>query len=334
MAIDTTKLAKMLALVDSPAPGERAAATSLITSMLAAAGKSWLDLPAIFGATQATPQQASATAGAPGGASSFRDFADFMEDKEPGYKAEREAERRQQARDQAAFRAALIARYGSEEAALAPTPMERAVDEAVAPFAKEEMRDYGNGRFQAKTLDGWWRSFDPAPQHVADAVRGALPLPLTVAAAKAEYDSWRERDRELNAIRGDGGDTELSLGCSLREQIVHGMLTHGLRATGARDAIVRWRFIMDSENVPRAEEMEAVLADLEHLAEMQTQAGRSAQGGQSDTTTARRAAVERLLSNLDTAVLPDREIARRVGVSPQTVGNIRRRVQPQCQRGE
>jgi DNA-binding Lrp family transcriptional regulator len=44
------------------------------------------------------------------------------------------------------------------------------------------------------------------------------------------------------------------------------------------------------------------------------------------TASDRREEVIRLLSNVDTTTLADREIARMVGVSPQTVGNIRRRI--------
>ena len=62
-----------------------------------------------------------------------------------------------------------------------------------------------------------------------------------------------------------------------------------------------------------------MIADLEHLVP------RSVPEGHSVTATARSAEVLRLLSDMQTAALPDREIARRTGVSPQTVGNIRRR---------
>ena len=68
-----------------------------------------------------------------------------------------------------------------------------------------------------------------------------------------------------------------------------------------------------------------MLADLEHLARTQTTPISPVQTGHHATATARRAEVERLLSDPATATLPDRKIARRVGVSPQTVGNIRRR---------
>jgi DNA invertase Pin-like site-specific DNA recombinase len=78
---------------------------------------------------------------------------------------------------------------------------------------------------------------------------------------------------------------------------------------------------------------EGLIEDLEHFAALEKSAGvhfGRAPGAHDTvplrTATERRAEVKRLLSNVDTAHLSDREIARRVGVSPQTVGNIRRRM--------
>jgi hypothetical protein len=52
----------------------------------------------------------------------------------------------------------------------------------------------------------------------------------------------------------------------------------------------------------------------------------SVQTEQHATARDRRAEVIRLLSNFNGPALSDREIARRVGVSPRTVGNIPRRL--------
>ena len=117
----------------------------------------------------------------------------------------------------------------------------------------------------------------------------------------------------------------LSLGCRLRQDIVADMLHHELRAASIGDAIARVRAILDSGMMASTEELEPVLADLEGLAAMPVEAAASVQTRHLSTATARRADVLRLLSDPATAVLSDREIARRVGVSPQTVGNIRRR---------
>jgi DNA-binding CsgD family transcriptional regulator len=66
-----------------------------------------------------------------------------------------------------------------------------------------------------------------------------------------------------------------------------------------------------------------MIADLEHLVKIQQA---SVHNGQILNTTERREEILRMLSNMDTVALSDREIARRVGASPQTVGNLRHRM--------
>ena len=334
MAIDAKKLAKVLALMDSPNPGERDAARERAGAILKAAGKTWRDLPAILG----TPPVAPVAAATPVFTDVMRGFDDYMEEKEPGWKAKRAAEQAQKAREQADYRAAVIAKYGSEETALEPIEIECTVDAAVAPFVREVLKEYsdGSGNYRDATLDGWSHFLDgPTPAHVIAAVRAALPLPVTIAEAKAEVDAWCERDRDIEAIRGKGGDTWLSLGCNLRRDIVQAMLYRELRATNLADAIVRHRATAETGTYPSSEETAAMLADLEHLADLE--AARTVQNEHQEpapdsrvhiehaTATARRAEVLRLLSDENTAMLPNREIARRVGVAPATVGNLRRR---------
>jgi DNA-binding CsgD family transcriptional regulator len=330
MAIDAAKLLKVTALLDSPNEGECAAALRTANKMLAAAGKRWRDLPAILGAPPAAPPRAAAAAptrpATP--AAAPQSFEDRMEEKEPGYKARCARAQAQRAQEQAAARAAVIEKYGSQDAAVAPSVMEATVDAAMAPFVREEMRQFSNGRFPRKTLDGWSSYGDPVPPHVGAAVRAALPLPTTLAEAKAETDAWHERERELGAIYGPDGDW-LSLGCGLRLQIVTALLYHDLRATSLEDAIVRHRAIRGRGFVPNSEEADAMIADIEQLARMQAVTTNPVQSGRLATATDRRSEVLRLLSNLDTVALSDREIGRRVGVSPQTVGNLRRRFEGQ-----
>jgi hypothetical protein len=171
--------------------------------------------------------------------------------------------------ERAAFREAVIARHGGEEAAAAPIALERAVDDAAARFVRTETRTFAAGEASLTTLDGWWW-VGAVPEHVAAAVRAALPLPTTLAEAKAEMDAWHARNLERCAIAGNTvGSNLLSLGCTLRRQIIADMLAHGMRAVSLGDAIVRQRFIMAAfdEKVPSREEMAAMLADLEHLAQ-------------------------------------------------------------------
>jgi hypothetical protein len=169
MLLDNSKLAKVLALVDSPNAGESQAAINRVTVLLQSAGRTWRDLPEIMGAPHA------------------RDFEDFCEEQEPGYKAGQAEELRQKQRQEAAaFLKDVITRYGSRRAALAPSPMERAVDRAVAPFVREQKCEDLNGHFPTTTLDGWWQLELPAPDHVQEAVVRALPLPKTIREALDE----------------------------------------------------------------------------------------------------------------------------------------------------
>ena len=66
-----------------------------------------------------------------------------------------------------------------------------------------------------------------------------------------------------------------------------------------------------------------MIADLEHLAKIRQA---SVHNRHILTTTERREAILGMLSYTDTVALSDREIARRVGASPQTVGNLRHRM--------
>jgi hypothetical protein len=321
MTIDTGKLQKVMALLDSPNAGERMAALVATNKVLAAGGKSWHDVSTILTgglgphAPVAVPPQANP----------FGGFDDWMEKQEPGHKARCAAERARQTQEQAAYRAAVIARYGGKDAATKPTEIERTIDAAVAPFMRKEMHTDSRDPTPRTTLDGWWWDGGQISERVVAAMQAALPLPTTIAEAKAEYDIWRERDCELEAIQGRGRDTWLSLGCYLRLHLVTNLLHHCLRAVSIEDALVRQRAIRDDDMPPDENEQDAMLADLEHLARTQTTPISPVQTGHHATATARRAEVERLLSDPATATLPDREIARRVGVSPQTIGNIRRR---------
>jgi hypothetical protein len=116
-----------------------------------------------------------------------------------------------------------------------------------------------------------------------------------------------------------------------RRKIVRELLEAGLRARSIADVLIRQRYLVREEwNMPGVEQ--AALANLEVLAEMaKTAADLSVQTGhvhtgRRETARDRRAEVIRLLSILDAGALSDREIGCRVGVSPQTVGNVRRRL--------
>jgi len=194
----------------------------------------------------------------------FARFADAMEAKEPGYKVRRAQERRERERQWGEYRIAVIAKYGSEDAAKEPTPIEQTIDAAVEPLR----RGVREGTRAVESLDGWHRllSTREAPDSVRRAVEQAAPMPTTILAAKTEYDLWNERDDELAAAWGAArGEAEyLSLGCYLRRDMVRDLLETGLRAQSIGDVLIRQRHYVERDFTMHEVE-QAVLADLEHL---------------------------------------------------------------------
>jgi hypothetical protein len=251
---------------------------------------------------------------------------------QPILKTAWEQEEKNRRQRHAAEREAVIRRYGSLEAVLAWQPREQLLREAVAHLCvfKKAKPD------GVVSIDGWTLSSPrAAPRRVMRLLSEAYRLPATITEAQEEFGYWATRDRDLClALESDPANGQLDLPAWLRYQIVGDLLGTGLRANSISEVLLRQRHLVNS-GMFSAEIEDAVLRDLEHLAAGECRAG--VQIGQSATTidqsgvrhaTAkqRRAAVIELLSNLDTRTLADREIARRVGVSPQTVGNIRRRL--------
>lgn len=310
MALNIEKLRKIWALVDSPQAGEAKVARHMAEQMVAEFGYTLADIPALL--NQHPPEKRPVH-------NVFDGFDDFMEREEPGYKARKAQERVEKRVALAAYRELIITRYGSEAAALASTPMERIIMIAVQPYAE----------LFCATSTGWVE-IRTAPKDVLDAVKAAMPMPESIVEAKAEYDKWEERDRELGALHWDElGNTYLSPACHLRREMLLDLVRTGMRAASLEDVLVRQQWFVNRDF--QDDEVErAVLADLEYLLVRQratVQNGRSPNAATARLRTAseRRAEITRILSNLDTRMLSDREIARRVGCSPQTVSNLRRR---------
>lgn len=324
-AIDPTgveRLRKIWALASSPNAGEAAAARDRAAVFLARLGKTIADIPDLLAAKAKTPGPSPGPAGFTFYDMNNPDHVAAWAESDRRHRAER-------ARKEAPEREAVLSRYSSMDAAIAPCEREVLLRMSVRKWAI--YRDWPNQRW-IDSIDG----YNPLslhydmPPHVKEALSAAYPLPVTIGEAKSEYDYWERRDRELGLILEDTSNTQLDVSAYGRQEIVRGLLETGLRAQSLADVLIRQRYLVDSESV-MVEVEQAVLADLEHLAAMAELAPKSAvqnghvHNGQRETATARRAEVIRLLSNVDTARLSDREIARMVGVSPQTVGNIRRK---------
>ncbi|MFH5926411.1 hypothetical protein [Roseomonas xinghualingensis] len=261
--IDLAKLRKVHAMTTSPNPHEAAVAWSKVDGILKAGGKTRRALPGLLKGSTEKPVDPPQGAG---GFSPFAGFDDWMEEKEPGYRARmarERAEKRQREKDELAD---LLRRYGSMEALEADNAMEAAIEAAAGPFKGKVKHQFANGVFEVDGLDGWYDSLfiDRAPERVKAAIAKAIPMPVTVTEAKAEYDAWDARDRELGLAWGRLDDNQLSLPCRIRQEMVRRLFETGLRSRTMEEVLVRQRHLLDSNSGLGIEE--AVLADLEALA--------------------------------------------------------------------
>lgn len=329
--LDLVKLGKVLALVDSSNEGEAAAAIESARRLLARDGKRFADLAVMLMETAApspppppppSPPPPPPPAAAPPPQPPRPDF------------------RSRRARASAPDAQTVLGRHGNREAVMAPCSREKLLRGAVARWSVAH--DTPNERW-TRSLSGW--TSDSLPRHMPPEIRRAVEtaysLPSTVAGCLAELEYWEKRGFEIASMRGLDGqmvpdDIEptrhLDLPAYARAIVIRRLVEHGLRAANIQDALARaeyWRAHSGRGSWVEA----AILADLRHLAGID-RASRHRDGQEADiaqpthfrTASERREEVMRLLSDPAMAALPDREIARRVGVSPQTVGNLRRRV--------
>jgi hypothetical protein len=167
---------------------------------------------------------------------------------------------------------------------------------------------------------------DKLPQSVIDVVSAAYPLPLTVTEAKAEYDYWRNRNHELELVYGNEyGDSMLGLAAQAREDIVWKLFKSGLHAKTFAEVEMRMAADLES-GMHDYEMMDETLADFRRLNEQQRADRSTTSVHLGQTVAERRAAVIALLQDPANMGRSDRDIAATIGVSPQTVGNLRRKL--------
>ncbi len=331
--LDTVKLGKLLALAGSDQDGEAVTALRKANAMLKSAGMSFTDVAEKLKAPKAPIVQNGRQSNQDQGAtwnSAFTGFDDWVEAREPGWKARRSAERNKRNRDQAEERISVIAKYGSEDAATAPCERERVLDDACAHLVRRVIKTDSRGKLSMDTLDGWAGGVDDPPASVIEAVSSALPMPTTIREAQEECVYWETRNREIDAIHGFTGDRQLGLAAEVRWGLVRGLYERGLPILDLDDIHARLQFVASSEfNCDAADAAPALLEAFERLvinAGLATVSAPTVQSGRLSRASDRRSRIIDMLSNSDTAKLSDREIARQVGVSPSTVGALRRRM--------
>ena len=295
---------KVIALMRSTEhEGERASARKRAADIAARCGMTFEEAIRIHDAPTAAKAK-------PAEGNTFAGFADWMEEKEPGYKAREAAKRAEKVQAWSLRKAAIIARYDSVEAAAAPCWREKLILAAVAPWRTVQRRPYE--RWTDK-LDGWrdaLKGYRHAPARVIAAIAGAYPMPMTFAEAKAESDYWEARDNELRDVfskdgSGDDlGDTALDFAASLRADMVRDLAERDLPVTTLAD----------------------LFRDLTTLVEQQAAAPAPSPTA---APAAPRSNRPELVGQIKEALKADarrsdRWIARALGCSPTTVGAVRR----------
>ena len=228
-------------------------------------------------------------------------------------------------------RAAIIAKYGSVDLAFARDEREQALHDAVARWLVPQAGCKPEGRW-SESLDGWtdMQPIDKAPGRSVQAIKAALSLPSTISNAIAELNAWTARDHEIElALEDYAGNGGLDLPARLRCEVLRKMIVSELPATCIADAIARLEYAEQTAGGFAASAIAPTLADLRHLLAVSTlDTAKSnpapVQTGQPATASARRAQVMAMLSNVDTAGWSDRAIAKVSGVSPTSVGKLRR----------
>lgn len=337
--------AKVRALHDrTDNAGERAAAASRMEKLAHKAGMSVSEALSKLD-TPAQKSQAQAAADA------FNDFFNT-----PEMRARRaERERVRQARC-----VELTDEYGTEAQAFEDTPREAALKAACEPLIVWDARPQWSGHY---TLVVWGELAGKAqmPASVRAAVSAGWPIPETVSVAWAEFDAAEKLDSDRAVFEPAYTPHRwVEARRYVLEELCNTMPARSLNDIRAR---LSWMEYLNGLQMAQDLEEEAVRlatlrADIERMAvqlrQDRTWAGNSADLGvepadQADPLSSpdpvnatavqdgqegvafhhplRRTNADKrrdLLALLDSG-LSDREIARRVGVSPSTIGNVRRR---------
>jgi hypothetical protein len=191
----------------------------------------------------------------------FAGFDDWMEAKEPGYKARRALERERKERDRRDRAAALIARYGSVEAVLAPCEREAAPIAALAAWRETCAPPYERW---TRTLAGVADYLLPLPPQVDAALRAAISLPATIGEARVEFDHWRRREDEIADVCPAMAAQPLDQVAERRMRIVEDLIDHGLPVETMADLLDRFRLHIDREAHDHKMELR-LFHDLERL---------------------------------------------------------------------
>lgn len=322
--LDTEKFRKVHTPMRGGATeGERAAAKARAEAMAQRAG---MTLAQAMSSLDIAPQSA------PGNI--FAGFDDWMEKKEPGYKAKEAAKRAARDVRDNARRAEVLATFNTEEALFARNEQELALDRAIASLAtwKYWTDDDGSRHRYADTLDGrkptcgFWRHDDITPA-IREAVMRAYPWPSNLDTALHEVKAW-DRLRWDRGLFCDTGEWNHYAEVECRIVLLEHELATSRPAASWEDVQARFdwkRYEFERQWIEPTTEhdefMDRLRADFEILRERYAETVQNGRHQVRRTTADKRRDVLVMLEA--EPLLSDREIARRVGVSPQTVNTWR-----------
>ncbi|CDN91781.1 winged helix-turn-helix domain-containing protein [Agrobacterium tumefaciens] len=330
--LDIEKFRKVHVLITKGATdGERASAKGRCEAMAKKAGLSL---------KQAVSKLDASAAPKPAGF--FDDFADWMEEREPGFKAKRSKEEAEREARYAKRRAEILREFGTLKAFFDPTTEEQLILDAAKPFitAVEKYEDVcGTIREQITGYGGSRGSFVTAGKVSAaalDAVKNAYPFPTSILDAFAELKRWDKLERD-RACFYDHHEFYFDTPVELRIDQLRGVM-RSMPVTSWADLEARfwyksyaWQQQWLDEKDFEDDEWARLFADFQILRAsaknghppQEPDTAHPAQNGRR-TNADKAADVKSLLQS--NPELSDREISRRVGVSPQTVGNWRTRL--------
>lgn len=194
-------------------------------------------------------------------------------------------------------------------------------------------------------LPGWRAGYEWSSSAL-EALRSALPFPKTIDDALAELNHWTtlRDDRQFvrRAYRQASQDGDVMPEAVLKRMVILADLVQfELPINTIDDLMKRVSFQMDigkGRQMSEATNLEVILRDLAAVRQIhirETEAPESPDPVQTtcppkprhNTATGRRKEIEAILASPESQKMTLREIASRVGVSPATVLNIRRRME-------
>lgn len=322
--LDMVKFRKIYALMKGGATeGERAAARIHAGKLAARAGMT-LD--------QAVSEMDRPTAESP--KSFFDGFDDWMEAKEPGYKSKRARENAARQARYAKRRSEILKEFVSVRAFMDPTPNERLLLEAGKPFVTKRSSYVdvcGARRTYTTEFAGiagqFFRLGDVDPQAVA-AVKAAIPFPANIRDAFEELKVWDKLNRD-RAHFYDHNEYYFDLPVELRVELLRDLMrTQPARSWDDLEARFHykaydWQQQWIDDLGFEDPEWSRLFGDFRILRQMAEATSVTPVQSGRRTNAEKRADVLSMLD--DHPSLSDREISRRVGVSPQTVNTWRKK---------